>query len=90
MKRVVILQADNWEACYVDGKCIEQHHSLGEGDGLLAFLQENAKEYNFTLDDIEEVWWNEEEDGNNILEEIGCFPENLSELNISDEHTKNI
>jgi len=82
MKRVVILNADDWQACYVDGKVIEQNHSLGEGYGLLHFLREASKEYNFTLDDIEEIWWNEEDDEDDILDKFGQFPENLSELKL--------
>ena len=80
MKRVIILssQEDYWEACYVDGKSVEQGHHLGEGHGKLYFIQELSKQYGISLDDIVEVAAEEVDDEKAM--ECGQFPELFSEL----------
>jgi len=79
-KRVIILssQEDNWEACYVDGKCIDQAHHLGEGYGMLYFIKETCKKYNTTLEDIIELSAEEIDDEKAM--ECGQFPELLNDL----------
>jgi hypothetical protein len=84
MKRIVILSAesDYWEACYVDGKCVDQAHHLGEGSGKIGFLREVMNKYflkgSVSLDDVLEVSADEVDDENAM--ETGQFPEFLSEL----------
>jgi len=83
-KRIVILssQEDYWEACYVDGKCIEQAHHLGEGHGKIQFLKETINKYflkgSVSLDDVVEVAAEEIDDEKAM--ECGCFPDLFSEL----------
>lgn len=77
-KRAVILKGDDWQAFYIDGECVDQMSSLGEGYGLLHFLQEQSKKYNFGLHDIEEFY--AEEEDMDIANDIGNFPNKLSEL----------
>ena len=79
-KRVIILssQEDYWEACYVDGTCVEQAHHLGEGYGKLHFIKEICKKYGTTLDDIMEVFADEVDDEKAM--ECGDFPKLLKDL----------
>ena len=79
-KRVVILssQEDYWEACYVDGKCVEQAHHLGDGSGKLHFIKELCKKHNLTLDDIGEADADEIDDEKAM--ECGAFPNLFEEL----------
>lgn len=79
IKRVVILQSQegDWEGLYVDGKCISQSHTLGEGDGKL-FLLRKAKEFSFTIDDVIVKYVNNDDE--EMLQDGGMFPENLDEL----------
>jgi len=79
-KRIIILssQEDYWEACYVDGKCVEQAHHLGEGNGKISFLKEICKKHNATLDDVLEVDAEEEDD--QAAMDCGSFPDLLDEL----------
>jgi hypothetical protein len=79
-KRVVILssQEDIWEACYVDGKCVEQSHHLGEGKGKLHFIKELSKTYGVTLDDILEIGAPEIDDQEAM--DCGAFPDLFSDL----------
>jgi len=74
----VILEGDGWEAFYVNGKLVDQGHSLGEGDGLLRFLQEQSLEYGFGLHDIVEVYATNED--NKIADETGRFPDDFNDL----------
>ena len=80
MKRIIILnsQEDYWEACYVDGKSIEQGHHLGEGYGKLHFIKETCEKYNATLDDIQELDAEEIDDEDAM--ECGAFPDLFEDL----------
>lgn len=79
-KRIVILTSmeDYWEACYVDGKCVEQAHQLGEGRGKLSFIKDTCKKYNATFDDIAEIDACEEDDEKAM--NTGAFPQLFSDL----------
>ena len=79
MKRVVILssQEGDWEVLYIDGKSVEQGHTLGEGDSQL-FLLRKAKEFDFTIDDVFTDTVNDEDE--EYLPSGGWFPEELSSL----------
>ena len=80
MKRIIILssQEDYWEACYVDGVCVEQAHHLGEGNGKIHFIKELCKEHDLTLDDIIEVDADEVDDEKAM--ECGDFPKFFNDL----------
>ena len=75
-KSVLILFADDWEGLYVDGKLIEENHTLGEGDPL--FLLKLSEKHNFISSDI--TLENIIEDDERELAQVGCLPQNLSEL----------
>lgn len=78
MKRVIILKADDWEVCYIDGKSVEQGHHIGEGYGIVTFLQKQSQLHNFELMDIVVFYADkidEDEAGN-----CGRFPQEFSEL----------
>ena len=79
-KRVIILssQEDYWEACYVDGKCVDQAHHLGEGRGKIHYIKELCKIHKVTLDDIQEVDADEIDDEK--AQECGDFPNLFKDL----------
>ena len=79
-KRVIILssQEDYWEACYVNGECIDQAHHLGEGSGKLYYIKELCKKYEVTIDDIVEV--NADEVDDEKAMECGDFPKFFNDL----------
>ena len=74
-KRVIILssQEDYWEACYLDGKSIDQMHHLGEG-----YIKELCKTHGLTLDDISEA--DAEEVDDEKAQECGRFPDLFEDL----------
>lgn len=77
-KRVVILKGNDWEACYVDGYCIKENHHLGEGGGILKFIQEQSKKYNFTLEEIIEIYAADID--LEYLEQNSSFPYKITDL----------
>ena len=79
-EKAIILssQEDYWEACYVDGVCVEQAHHLGEGNGKIHFIKELCKEHDLTLDDIIEVDADEVDDEKAM--ECGDFPKFFNDL----------
>lgn len=79
-EKAIILssQEDYWEACYVDGVCVEQAHELGEGNGKLHFIKKLCKKYNLTIDDIIEVDADEIDDEKAM--ECGDFPKLFNDL----------
>lgn len=77
--QVLILntQSGDWEAMYIDGKLIDEGHTLGEGNNFY-FLLEMAEKYGFTRADIQSAELNAVDD-----EEVssgGSMPQSLSEL----------
>lgn len=80
MKSVVILSSDQdyWEACYVDGVCIDQAHHLGEGSGKIAYIRNVLNNRKLTLNDLIEV--SAEEVDDNLAMETGSFPQKLEDL----------
>ena len=79
-EKAIILssQEDYWEACYVDGVCVEQAHHLGEGNGKIHFIKELCKDHDLTLDDIIEVDADEVDDEKAM--ECGDFPKFFNDL----------
>lgn len=77
-KSVIILKGYDWQACYVHGVSIMQNHHLGEGMGLVWFLQENAKVFGFDIFDIKEVQAKDVDI--EACENVGEFPAELDEL----------
>lgn len=75
---VIILKSDDWQGFFIDGVLIDEGHVLGEGNGLINFLQEKSKIYNFKLEDIQEFFTTEEDDKK--LDCCGCFPDNIKKM----------
>jgi hypothetical protein len=76
---VLILDADDWEGMFVNGKLEMEGHRLNDGCSRKAFLSHVCKKYEVTLDEIKEGYVDDDY-RSNILEEEGCFREDLSEV----------
>lgn len=80
MSKAIILQGDDWEGLYVDGKLIEEGHTLNQGYSRIKYLSQLAKKYKFALDDVKEQYL-EDEDLEWMAEEcLSGFPEYISEF----------
>lgn len=77
MKRVIIVKADDWEALFIDGILIEQDHKIEEGEDRGWYFLKLASKYNFTHEDIQMKWVNDE--GNKHLYDNGYFSGDLKD-----------
>jgi hypothetical protein len=70
--KLSLVETDDWEALYIDGKCIEQGHSIGEGEGVDYWFKLGQKYPDTKLNsyyiDMEHY------------EDEGCFPDNFDEI----------
>ncbi len=78
MSKAILIQADDWEGLFTNGKLVKEGHSLNEGTSRIKFLIQLSKKYNFNLEELKEVWVEDED--NEYLNRYGGFPDNLSEL----------
>lgn len=78
-KRVVILttQSGDWEGIFIDGKRIDEGHTLGEGNSR-TFLLKMSEKYKFTSNDVIECEINDDDEEK--LQKYGQFPKELSTL----------
>jgi len=76
VKRIVILEVDDWQGMYDNGELVDEGHTLAEGD-LLYMLKESEKR-GFTTKDVEIHWLTS--DGERWMNDIGRFPGLLSEV----------
>jgi hypothetical protein len=77
-KRVVLLNGEDWQGFYVNGKIVSQAHNLGEGRGLLHFLQQTSREYGFQLSDIDQFTCSDEDE--KLFSEQGSLPLDFKDL----------
>jgi len=77
--KVLILNSEDgdWEGLFIDGKLIDQGHTLGEGNAA-TYLLEKPEEYNFSSKNIESCCVTQEDD--EYLMKFGGFPSQLSKL----------
>jgi hypothetical protein len=74
----LIVNSDDWQGLFVDGKLIDEGHTLGEGLGILVYLQEKADEFNFNLKEIKQAWVTEEYE--EYLYDMGSFHKDLKDV----------
>ena len=79
MNTIIIINSDDWEGLFVNGKLIEEGHELNDGMSRKKYLQELCRKYNVSLPSIEEGYVTEDY-YDDILSERGSYPENLSEV----------
>jgi hypothetical protein len=76
---VLILQADDWEGLFIDGKLIDEDHELGECDiDSELYLLKKSEEYNFTSKDVTVKFVDDEDE--KYLNSFGSFPPTLDKL----------
>lgn len=69
MAKVTWMGVDDWTAIYVDGQLVgEQGHSLSPWTWIEVLEKLGAEVYDLRYDPESE----------NLIEELGCFPEQLS------------
>ena len=72
----VLLIADDWEGLYVNGRLVEEGHTLNEGNSRIKYFTKLAKQYKFDLADLEERYLDDSQIDE--LENNGNLEEDLS------------
>lgn len=75
---VKVIKADDWEGLYINGKLIDEGHTLNEGDERVLYFADLAKRCNFDLSHIKFYWIDDEDEQH--LENLGNFPEDIDKL----------
>jgi hypothetical protein len=68
--RVLVISVDDWEAIYVDGKCVAQGHYIDVRTAL--------KLAKFKYSEIVFAWADPKDD--DLVSTLGCFPSEQSKL----------
>jgi hypothetical protein len=76
MNKAILLKSDDWEGLYINGKLVEEGHTLNQGYSRIKHFIKLAKTYDFDLDEIKEEYLN----GADIFmtEDMGNFPEDIN------------
>jgi len=51
----ILVTADDWEGLYVNGKLVDEGHTLNEGSTRTQYFSVLTKQFNFSLEDLEEM-----------------------------------
>ena len=78
MNKAILIQADDWEGLFINGRLVEEGHTLHEGNSRVKYFSQLSKDYDFNLDEMKELWITDEDD--EILYQYGSFPLTLDEL----------
>jgi hypothetical protein len=78
MNKAILLKADDWEGLFINGKLVKEGHTLNEGSSRVKVFLGLSKKYNFDLEEMVETYVDEEDE--NMLNDIGSFPNMLDEL----------
>lgn len=78
MVKAVLVNASDWEGLYINGSLVEEGHSLNEGHSRPKYFAELASRYKFELKDMVQAFVTCEYE--EVLNEVGSFPDDLSEV----------
>jgi len=78
MNKAILLISDDWEGLYINGKLVEEGHTLNQGYSRIKHFTKLAKTYDFDLDEMKEEYLC----GADIFmtEDIGSFPVDINEF----------
>ena len=64
MNKAILLQSssESWEGLFVNGKLVEEGHTLNQGYSRVKYFKDLAKKYGFSLDELEEYTVTDEYD----------------------------
>ena len=79
MNKAILLISEDWEGLFINGKLIEEGHTLNEGLSRIKYFVGLAKKYNFDLAKMKEIELCEKDE--QYLCDYGSFPNNIEELN---------
>jgi len=74
----IIIGADDWEGLFVNGKLVEEGHTLNEGYSRRKYLLSICMKYNLKMDEILEGYVTDDYD--EVLADQGGFDENIEDV----------
>ncbi len=77
MNEAVLLSTDDWEMLYINGKIVDEGHTLNEGESRIKYMLNLSNVHNFDLSEMKEITM-EDEDAKE-LEEYGSSKTYLDE-----------
>lgn len=78
MNKAILVQADDWEGLYIDGKLVEEGHTLNEGKSRIRYFFKLAEQYDFNLKNMGEIYLNNHDI--TWTEDTGSFPKDIMEF----------
>lgn len=78
MSEAILIQANDWEGLFVNGKLIKEGYTINEGISRIKVFDELSQQYNFSLNDLKEVWIDEKDEY--YLNLNGNFPININDM----------
>jgi predicted RNA-binding protein with EMAP domain len=78
MNKAILLKSDDWEGLYINGKLVEEGHTLNQGYSRIKHFVKLAKTYDFDLEEMQEEYLNGEDI--TMTEDMGNFPEDINEF----------
>ena len=76
MNKAILVQAGDWEGLFVNGKLVEEGHTLNEGYDRIKYFLKLSEQYNFDLNSLIEFRVEEED----ALHNCGSFPEDINDI----------
>lgn len=78
MKKVLVLECEDWEMLYIDGKLICEGHTLNEGMERVLYFLDISNRYEFDLKWIE--WKTLNQEDYDIICQTGRSPIDIKEF----------
>lgn len=85
MNKAILLQSssESWEGLFVNGKLVEEGHTLNQGYSRVKYFKDLAKKYGFSLDELEEYTVTDEYDEK--LCDCGGFDKDIASVSYERE-----
>ena len=80
MNKAILLQSssESWEGLFINGQLVEEGHTLNQGYSRVKYFKDLAKEYEFSLDELEEYTVTDEYDER--MCDRGGFDDNIEDV----------
>lgn len=87
MNKAILIDSEDWEGLFVNGKLVEEGHTLNQGYNRINYFKKLAKKYNFNLYELESGFVTPEYQIE--LENYGGFPDNIKDVKYIVENLEN-
>ena len=78
MNKAILIKSNDWEGLYINGKLVEEGHTLNQGYSRIKYFVDLSKKYDFDLGGMKEKYLCEEDII--VTEDYGNFPESINDF----------